>query len=198
MKIKKLHKILYLFLVVSLLFAGCQSNLKTTQITFPAHDFGRNEYNAQIFDISPFVLNIDLPTNWKISVPTSNNEAAAGFSAVDIVEGEKLIGEISYNTFEISEDATDENFYRSVYNQLMLGSITTWDNEYTPVKEDNNSCNATCKIMVTPPNQEQTLYYPGILAYNKELLVYISISFEENALSDEMLTDIAKSISLTR
>ncbi|MDO5603458.1 MAG: hypothetical protein Q4G07_11895 [Oscillospiraceae bacterium] len=198
MKTKKLHKIFYLFLAASLLLTGCQSDMKTTQITFPAHKFGRNEYNARIFDISPFVLHIDLPAKWEISVPTSGDEAAAGFSAVDIVEGEKHIGEISYNTFELSEDATDENFYRSVYNQLMLSSIATWDNEYTPVKEDDNSCSATCKIMVNPPNQEETLYYPGILAYNKDLLVYISISFEENALSDEMLTDIAKSISLTR
>ena len=71
-----------------------------------------------------------------------------GFTPVFLFDGEKLEATAAYNTFQLYEDTTDENFYRSVYNQLMLGAHYNWNYEYTPVREDGRFCAATCKVLI--------------------------------------------------
>lgn len=184
--------------LLAVCLSGCQSKPKTTQVIFPAYEDNRTEYNTKIFDISPFTLNIDLPSGWSIQNPGGEllPDVGGGFSPVDILNGDKTVGSIDYNVFELYEGTTDENFYRSVYNQLMLGSVVSWDNDYSPVKEDETSCTATCKVSVRDPETDSTTYYPAILAYNKDLLVYVNIAFDENAVDEETLSAMAESVRL--
>lgn len=196
---KRLCQILCMIpILCAVCLCGCQSKPKTAQVTFPAYEDNRTEYNAKIFDVSPFTLSIDLPSGWSIQSPGNQTvpDVGPGFSPVNIMDGDKAVGSIDYNIFELYEDTTPDNFYRSVYNQLMLGSVVNWDNDYTPVKEDGTSCCATCKVYVRNPETNAETYYPAILAYNKDLLVYVNIAFEEGAVDEETLSAIAESVRL--
>ena len=115
---------------------------------------------------------------------------------MQIYKNEDYVGSISYNLFTVNPEVTEENFYRSVYSQLMLGSMVTWDNNYQEVKSNDISVVATCDVLVNSPNGEFT--FPGIFAYNKEFLTYIMISFENFTidLSYEDLLRLAESIEI--
>lgn len=105
-------------------FLSCFSLISGTRfykvdIQFPAHNFSRTAYNAAVLDIEPFTLHISLPEGWYIQVPSTAEDAGSGFSPVYLCEGDTHLGILDYNTFAFYADATDENFYRSVYSQLM-------------------------------------------------------------------------------
>ena len=87
-----------------------------------------------------------------------------------------------------------ENFYRMVYNQLMLGSVVNWDNDYTVVRQWPSGCSATVQVM----EQEAAgaVYHPGILAYDRDLLVYVAIELEEGRLSRQEIWELAESLEL--
>lgn len=181
-----------------LLLSSCSQSKQTLKLTFPSHEFGKTDSNAQIYEIDPFILNIKLPKVWDVVVPDSEDEAISGFSTVAVYDHDKYVCSISYNTFTSNKNTNEENFYRYVYNQLMLGSIVTWDNNYTVVKKDDNSSTATCDVTVNSPQAK--FEFPGILSYDISVLTYIMISFEncEVDVTQKTINDIAKSILLTR
>lgn len=176
-------------------------------IQFPAHEFGKTEYNTQIFDIEPFTLQIALPKNWSVVCPQEEEEAeqggAGGFSPVLIYEGDKLLGSICYNTFEVPQEGEYGIEYVAIYNQLMLGAHVNWNFDYQPVKESETTCTATCKIYIDNIETREEKYYPAILSYDKDLGVYIAIDFiasdsddqdKEQAVSEDIVLQIAESI----
>ena len=176
-------------------------------IQFPAHEFGKTEYNTQIFDIEPFTLQIALPKEWSVVCPQDEEEAeqggAGGFSSVLLYEGDKLLGSICYNTFEVPQEGEYGIEYVAIYNQLMLGAHVNWNNEYQPVIESETTCTATCKIYIDDVETREEKYYPAILSYDKELGVYITIDFiaggledkdEEQTVPEEIVLEIAESI----
>ncbi len=169
------------------------------EIQFPASELGRNENTEELFSIDPFTLSIDLPENWNTKVVETAEGLTGGFSPVDIItEDGAVIATIDFNIFTPPEttgdsDPSKENYYRMVYNQLMLGSTVNWDFDYTPVKSGENYENAVCRVMYLA--HLVTIYKPGILAYNNKLGAYINIDFK-NQIADDTLKQIAYSISL--
>lgn len=164
-------------------------------IQFPAYQDGKEAYNAAIYDVPPFKVEVSLPEGWVQKLPDDNLRTPTfGFTPVYLFDGEKLEATAAYNTFQLYEDTTDENFYRSVYNQLMLGAHYNWNYEYTPVREDGRFCAATCKVLITDSETGEERYVPGVLAYDKERLVYVAIQFEEGAVTEEELRELAESI----
>lgn len=184
-------------LLFSWLLLGPAEKLKATEIQFPAHELSRTPYNAQVLDIEPFTLHLSLPENWSVQLPDAAENAVHGFSPLYLVSGDARIGELDYNTFAVPADTTDANFYRAVYGQLMNSNHVTWDCEYKPVKQDAVSAAATCKIWSDLPDRDAPTLSPGILAYNTDLQVYVNLSFAPDAVSDETLEQIAKSITFT-
>ncbi|MDE6221860.1 MAG: M56 family metallopeptidase [Lachnospiraceae bacterium] len=183
--------------------AGTEAGANVYQVQFPAHEFDKTEYNAQIFEIEPFTLQITLPENWSLVCPQSEEEAylggAGGFCPVLVYEGDKLLGSICYNTFEVPQEGEYGIEYVAIYNQLMLGAQVNWNNNYQPVAENETNCTAVCKISVDDPETGEERFYPGILSYDKELGVYIAIDFIAGELSDEdedIVAEIAESILL--
>lgn len=180
---------------------------QAASVVFPAYQEGKAEYNAKIYETDPFTLSIDLPDGWSVKLPAKEEREAAdpnkSFTPVYMFSGETYMGYIGYNTFELYEGTTEDNFYRSVYNQLMLGSAVSWDNDYVPVKETENSCCATCRVRYRTAEEGESMaagedvFYPAILAYNKDLLVYVAIQFEENAVTGDELEAIAESITIS-
>lgn len=183
--------------------AGTEANVY--QVQFPAHEFGKTEYNAQIFEIEPFTLQITLPENWTLVIPQGEEEAglggAGGFSPVLIYEGDKLLGSICYNTFEVPQEGEYGIEHVAIYNQLMLGAHVNWNNEYHPVTESETKCTATCKILIDDIDTGEEKSYPGILSYDKELGVYVAIDFIAGGLGDEAqdrIVEMAESVLLFR
>ena len=176
------------------------------RVVFPAYQEGRTDYNARIYDAAPFTAALALPEGWTVRTPAPGERAdptADLFTRVDLLDGERVIGYLGYNTFELYPDTTPENFHRMVYNQLMLGSIVSWDVDYTPVRKAASAETATCKVRVQDmkPGQvaaeAETIYFPAILSYDAELLCYVGLRFDRGAVDEGRLTNIAKSIRLS-
>lgn len=167
------------------------------EIIFPAHEMGKTEFNAHIFEIPKFIASFNLPVGWTTGIPEEGENRFCDllWSPVNIYDGNgALVGTIAFNKFEIYDDTTDENFYRMVYNQIMLGSVVSWDDEYTPVRTDPDGESATGRVRVHDYETNDDIYYPDVLAYDKNLLVYIGIQFDIGAVTDEQLCDIAGSV----
>lgn len=148
-------------------------------------------------------LGLTLPESWSLALPDADaEENRIAFAAVLVYADGEPVGTISYSDFEPYENVPPEDYYRAVYNQLMLGSMVNWDNEYTPVVETENACTATVQIYHREGYGDGYAsglewYSPGILSYNKELLRYIAIGLAENTTNEQVL-EIAKSLTLTR
>lgn len=150
---------------------------------------------------TPFTMRLSLPDGWTVRKP-EKEEQTIPLMAMEIYNDDTVIGSVGYMTFEISPGTNEENFHRMIYNQLMLGSVINWDNDYTPVTMTETACTATCQVMVKYPKEGQSMaeaeevFTPAILSYEEKLLVYIGMSFEQGAVTDEQLAVIAKSIRL--
>ena len=168
------------------------------EIIFPAHEMDKTEYNAQIFEIPKFTASFDLPTGWTTGIPNEGEKRFSDllWSPVNIYdENGEVAGTAAFNTFIIYDDTTEENFHRMVYNQLMLGSVINWEEEYVPVKTDSNGEIAVVRIRDMDLETGEPIYYPAILAYDSDLLVYIGIQFDVGAVTEQQLFDIAESIT---
>lgn len=172
------------------------------KVTFPAHDFGRTEYNSKILDVTPFELKVDLPKGWSIHIPQSKDEYTGGFASVDIMQNGKAIGSIDYDIYPSGKydndpngeiDETQSNAYVQIYNQIMLGSGVNWNNDYKEVNKIGDTIASTCRIMVRDVPEDE--YQHGILARNKPLGVYVKIAVDASVSSDT-IEYIAKTIEI--
>ena len=141
-----------------------------------------------VFDTNsvPFAAAIGLPEGWYM-------EGTAIYNA----DGNELAF-IGYDAYEIYPEAVGQpNYYRAVYNQIMLGSVSTYDIDYTPVKSGSYYSSATCQHAVRDLETGETSYNQAILAYNDNVCSYIVINFTEE-IDPQLLSDIAGSIELAR
>lgn len=171
--------------------------MRTQHIVFPFHEMDKTVYNAEIFDGSPFAVNFSLPVGWRYAVPEEDGEVYCAnlWSPMNILdENANVMGTIAFNRFELSD--YDDSNYRSVYNQIMLGSILSWDGGYTPVRSNQYSENAVTSVMVRDTETGSETYYPAALGYNINIPAYVGIQFKEGAVTDEELEMIAESIHL--
>lgn len=174
-------------------------------LQFPAYQDGKTELNTTIYEIEPFILSIALPDGWEAKLPaTTERESNVGFTPVYLFNGETHVGTIFYNTFALYEgnDVPPGDFYKTVYPELRLGSLYQWQ-DYMPVATTDVAETATATVYIKKEVVGQsaaawpTLEVPGILSYNKDLLVYIGIQFEEDTVTDEQLVSIAESIHIS-
>lgn len=170
---------------------------ETQYFTFPASEYGKCDTKAEIFAVEPFELTIKLPSGWSADIPKeyTGDGITSENSPIRLSVGDTQTATIDFNIFDpTAENPSAENYYKAVYNQLMLGSMASWDYDYTVLSKTDISETACCKIMT--PQTDPENYHKGILAYNSELGVYISIYFDIADISDEQVRSIAQSISL--
>lgn len=166
-------------------------------LTFPAYQEGREDYNAAVYDIEPFRVALSLPEGWSVRVPPPEERRTSyAFTPLWLYQGEEYAGSIAYNTFEIYPDVPEEGFYRMVYNQLMLGSVLNWDNEYRVVRDLGSEEVATVQIMESQGAAGPMEKRPGILAYDRDRLVYVAIDLQNGHLSDREVWELAESIQI--
>ncbi len=168
-------------------------------MVFPAYYDKLNENNIDIFSVVPFQMDISLPEGWEILVLGSKDRG--GFSMVHILdEDSTVVGAVDFNVYEKYEgmEYGAPDYYRMVFNQLMLGSRINWGNDYTEVKTDGWLRSATCRIgsnVSEPGYNDKIEYTSGILAYEDDMQVYVNISFD-GLLDEKLHADIAKSIDI--
>ena len=171
------------------------------QITFPASTEEKNEFNQEIFDITPFNIEVSLPDGWHLDEfdSQSNTYLYSGvLSRIGIFDdNNNCIGAVGYNIFEPDEEAEDEKM--SIYNQVALGNDYRFDvkNSYNVVKEFDAGEVATVDVYYSPvmlDNQDAAITNYGILAYHNEKSVYVAFEFDSSATTDETIASISDSI----
>lgn len=181
------------------------AGFRQAEVLFPAYQEGKTDYNAEIYEHSPFRLRMALPEGWTVRRPARAEAAADLFTPMDLYDGETRVGSVGYGTFTFAGPTTGENFHRMIYGPLMLGSVVNWDNDYTPVTMTETTCTATCRVMCKADGPEWEAvsmadrperYSPAILSYDEKLLVYVAFSFEEGLVTGEQLDGIARTIRL--
>lgn len=176
----------------------------TAVLTFPAYQEGRTEYNGPVYEIAPFTLRMDLPAGWTAALPPAEerDESAAGFTPVYLMADGQVKAVVSYNVFALYEEEIPlEDFYKTVYPFLRLGSLYWWDT-YTPIVSSQTAETALATVFYKEPVEGQDAAawpetsVPGILSYDKERLIYIAIQFSDDSLPLEDLRTMAKSVSI--
>lgn len=148
-------------------------------------------------------LSLTLPKGFSMKQSSADYNGTPAQS-VDIYFGNSIVGGIFCSSFDLYQSEGGDISYMSVYGEFMMGSMATWDNEYTEVYKTKTSSTATCKPIsrITVPGVSgAALAYSesrGILSYNTELLKYAAISFDLTALTDNQLQSIAKTVKLSK
>ncbi len=172
------------------------------QITFPASTEEKNEFNQEIFDISPFNIEVSLPNGWHFDEfdSQSNTYLYNGvWSRVGIFDdNNNCVGAVGYNIFEPDEEAEDEKM--SIYNQIALGNDYNFNvkHSYNVVKEFDAGEVATVDVYYSPvmlDNKDTEVTNYGILAYNNDKSVYVAFEFDSSATTDETIASISNSIN---
>ncbi len=170
-------------------------------------------YNTKdILGVEPFETVIALPHGWTIDEKGEGDTKfpiAGAWSSMGIYTDDgTYAGAIAYNIYEEYEGA--EDVPQAIYNQIALGNGYQFDaynkNVYSPVTETESGVTAVTKVYISKYMSAQCGYgdgstettTQGILSYNKDLHVYIACELDPELISDEMLTEIAKSVKIRK
>ena len=174
-----------------------QDEMAAQTIVYTEEILEKIEIGADVSAAEPFSVTLNLPEGWNLDKLETDNEGYPPIASLCDENG-AAIGLVQFNTYiPDNELSSEENYYRYVYNQLMLGSFVSWDCDYTPVKEGEDFCNATCMVMTDKHDGGEIQYNKGILAYNESLGVYTSIYFSADV-TDEMQKSVAQSITISK
>lgn len=201
------------FALILLMLCGCAAAPaeNTVSVEFPfgelPNPYGIPHYNA-INNTAPFTASVTLPKGWKISETPGDAVMPLGefYSLRYLFDGDKPVGYIGFDIFEpYTEEVPPEEYYKTVYPKLRLPAFSSWD-PYTAVRSTENSETGTVEIHYVDPlllmsgegaSGNETLQSNGILCYDKSLGVYVGIAFVPDAVSDEALNTIARSVTVS-
>lgn len=165
-------------------------------------DIGLNDITFQNKTGERVKLDITLPSGWTMK-QSPDNYLGHFAPFVDIYNGSALVGNIFCTPFDLYRDDNGDIPYMSVYNGIMLGSMASWDNEYTELIKTKDTCVATCRpwhrssVPGVSGAAQTNIENKGILAYNANLLKYVGIYLNQQSVSDEQWQAIAKSVKLS-
>ncbi|HJD23412.1 MAG TPA: hypothetical protein H9694_04615 [Firmicutes bacterium] len=149
-------------------------------------------------DHNPIRAELVVPQEWEL-VPVNDAAPHLLYSPVNILVDGESVGFLGNFPIELPEGASpqDEYFYVAVYNQLM-SSAATWDNQYTPVKQTDTACAATClatyEAQIMPDGRARE--DPAVLAYDLDQRKYVGLAVSEGFLTPEQQTTVAESLTL--
>ncbi|MGN0587270.1 MAG: M56 family metallopeptidase [Oscillospiraceae bacterium] len=169
-------------------------------IYFPANTIGLTEYSEDIFSGLSFIAKLPLPYGWEVRQPEEDGETLAAplFSPMNIYDGDgNFKGTIAFNRFEIYDGTYPENYYRMVYNQLMLGSVQSWDGGYVPVRTEEWGESAVTTVRSRDTLTGEETLYPAVLCYNKDMQVYIGVQFVPDGVTGSQQKYIAENLRLS-
>jgi len=194
-------KIIASFLSLSML-SSCgaepvQNETAAHTLTYTAEILEDIEIGADVSETKPFSLTMTLPVGWRLSELETDEEGYPPSASICDENG-AVLGSVQINTYIPDKELSSEkNYYRYVYSQLMLGSFVSWDVDYTPVKEGEVFCNATCTVMTDRHDGGEIQYNKGILAYNDNLGVYTNVYFSAD-IAAEVQKSVAESVVISK
>lgn len=173
------------------------------QIGFPESDAEKTDFNKDIFEVTPFTIQVALPDGWFTGEFDSQAETylySGVWSRIAIYDkDENCVGAVGYNIFE--SDKENEGELMAVYNQIALGNDYQFDvkGSYTVVKKSDTGETATVDVYYSPvlSNSSDSESDPkinfGVLSYNSDKSVYVAFEFD-SSVTDETIAYIANSI----
>lgn len=174
-----------------------QNETAAFTLSYTSEILGDIEIGADVSETEPFSVALTLPKGWCLGELETDKEGYPPFASICDENG-AVLGSIQINTYAPDKElSSQENYYRYVYNQLMLGSFVSWDADYTPVKEGEDFCNATCTVMTDKHDGSDIQYNSGILAYNESLGVYTNIYFSAE-INEEFQKSVAESVVISK
>lgn len=124
------------------------------QMVFPESDAEKTDMNKDIFEITPFNIQVALPDGWFAGEFDSQVETylySGVWSRVAIYDKEEnCVGAVGYNIFEWDEETEGE--LMAVYNQIALGNDYQFDvkGSYTVVRKLDAGETATTDVYYSP------------------------------------------------
>lgn len=173
------------------------------QIGFPESDAEKTDFNKDIFEVTPFIIQVALPDGWFTGEFDSQNETylySGVWSRIAIYDKEgNGVGAVGYNIFE--SDDENEGELMAIYNQIALGNDYQFDvnGSYTVVKKSDAGETATVDVYYSPvllnfsDSESDPKINFGVLSYNSDKSVYVAFEFD-SSVSDETIANIANSI----
>lgn len=211
-----------LILCLTFVFSACVMTDKKeneNQIIFPAYENNLktdNENEAleslenEIYSTPKFEVNVELPNNWKITLDDVKLDEetllppSEFYTRYYILENDKIIGYIGFNRFEPYEEEIEEsNYYKTVWTELRLSSMTIWD-PFTSVKRNDNFESGICQIEFLDYTKMEDdvcsaelpiIKTNGVLAYDKNLQCYVGMGFVKDTVTEDEIKNIAESMS---
>lgn len=160
--------------------------------------------------VPEFELRLAVPESWKVSTAGAEDGPINNLGA-DLVfrDGETLMGVLGCSGYEPYDgEIAPEDEYKSVYSSLRLSSFEIWD-PYTPIQTLDYGETGRMEVQYKDaawaeahpevsnagvPSLETT----GLVSFNRELGVYITLRFEPGAdISDDTLDTIARTVRLS-
>ena len=202
--------------IVLLMLSGCAQTTSTPQtssdlpdgytlhqMVFPESDAEKTDMNKDIFEVTPFNIQVALPEGWSVGEfdPQAETYLYSGaWSRVAIYDkDENCVGAAGYNIFELDDETEGELI--AIYNQIALGNDYRFDvnDSYSVVKKVDAGETATVDVYYSPSlsapsdtDSDPKINY-GILSYNSDKFVYIAFEFD-SSVTDETIKYIANSI----
>ena len=205
-KLYKKQSLLVAAIILSILLVACAAVAYIAfDIRFPFSDKDKTQYNATIYNVEPFQVSLELPEKWGLKERINTAEFNTGvalsgmWSILDIVNADQeVVGAIGYNTYEEYEGA--EDVPQAIYNQIALGNDYHFDvrDSYTVMKENEYGNTAIVDVYYSASiNDGKEKINKGIVSYNKDLLVYVAMEFDDLKTDEVQLELIANSLSFT-
>ena len=159
------------------------------------------------FDDVDFNLSLFLPNEWTllhdntVSYVGLQNFDNRMLGTVSIMGDDgKKIGAIGYCTYILYEGA--EDLPQAIYSNLTVGNGYHWDAQelYEEVIEAKNQYSALTYVFYSPAYMEGKTgvrcekINRGILAYDKEHLIYVALEFEKDLVSEAVIKEIASNL----
>ncbi len=174
------------------------------KMVFPESDAEKTDLNKDIFEVTPFHIQVALPDGWFAGEFDSQAETylySGVWSRVAIYDKEEnCVGAVGYNTFELDEETEGE--LMAIYNQIALGNDYQFDvrGSYTVVKKSDAGETATVDVYYSPvlsassDSESTPNINEGVLSYNSDKSVYVAFEFD-SSVTDETIAYIANSIA---
>ena len=202
--------------IVLLMLSGCTQTPSTPQtpsdlpdgyvlhqMEFPESDVEKTDANKEIFEVTPFNIQVALPDGWSVGEfdPQAETYLYSGvWSRVAIYDSDKnCVGAVGYNIYESDEETEGE--LMAIYNQIALGNDYQFDvkGSYTVVKKADAGETATVDVYYSPTlstpsdtESDQKINH-GVLSYNSDKSVYTAFEFD-SSVTDETIAYIANSV----
>lgn len=182
-------------------------NWELHQVVLPSSLLEKNSYNAEIFEIAPFAVNLYLPAGWTVREAASmRQEGEEIFPTVDglfsvqciLDETGRPVGSLGYNLAPVYEEATDNPM-------ALFAGITMakhWfdvADTFVPVAEGGGLLVAMTRVVQedSPNEGGGATYNHGILLRDEKFGVYAAIELDSGALTEQQTLDIAVRLSLS-